>query len=145
MGLRTEDRVQRWEKSQEIRSGKYTLWDHASSCPARTWRPSSRPWTRCRREPSATSSRSPATIAFELYDFPGGYAQRFDGIAPGGGDRASDVQNIFQDNARTVGHPDAAGDRARAVDFGPEHLPAVRRRAASSRSTGTSTATAPTS
>ena len=41
--------------------------------------------------------------AFELYDFPGGYAQRFDGIAPGGGDRASDIQNIFQDNARTAG------------------------------------------
>ena len=40
---------------------------------------------------------------FELYDFPGGYAQRFDGVAPGGGDRASDIQNIFQDNTRTVG------------------------------------------
>ena len=38
----------------------------------------------------------------ELYDFPGGYAQRFDGITPGGGDRASDIQNIFQDNARTA-------------------------------------------
>ena len=38
----------------------------------------------------------------ELYDFPGGYAQRFDGITPGGGDRASDIQNIFQDNDRTA-------------------------------------------
>ena len=39
----------------------------------------------------------------EIYDYPGGYAQRFDGVAPGGGDRSSDVQNIFQDNTRTVG------------------------------------------
>src|SRR5439155_2287527 len=40
--------------------------------------------------------------ALELYDYPGGYAQRFDGVAPGGGDRGSDIQKIFQDNARTV-------------------------------------------
>ena len=38
----------------------------------------------------------------ELYDFPGGYAQRFDGITPGGSDRSSDIQNIFQDNERTA-------------------------------------------
>ena len=36
----------------------------ASSCPARTWRPSSRPSTRCRRAPSTTSSRSPATTSW---------------------------------------------------------------------------------
>jgi type VI secretion system secreted protein VgrG len=39
----------------------------------------------------------------ELYDFPGEYAQRFDGIDPGGGDRAADLQKIFEDNKRTVG------------------------------------------
>ena len=40
--------------------------------------------------------------SYELYDYPGGYAQRFDGIGPGGADRAADVSNIFTDNARTV-------------------------------------------
>src|SRR5262249_49763518 len=39
----------------------------------------------------------------ELYDFPGAYAQRFDGIQPGGGDRPADLQKIFQDNQRTAG------------------------------------------
>src|SRR5262249_2860967 len=39
----------------------------------------------------------------ENYDFPGRYAQRFDGVDPGGGDRASDLQKIFQDNGRTAG------------------------------------------
>ena len=39
----------------------------------------------------------------EIYDYPGGYAQRFDGIAPGGGDQAGDLQKIFEDNTRTVG------------------------------------------
>ena len=32
-GLRKEDRVQTWEKRQEIRSGKYTLWDQCFELP----------------------------------------------------------------------------------------------------------------
>ncbi len=43
-----------------------------------------------------------ANSKLELYDYPGAYAQRFDGIQPGGGDRPSDLQKIFQDNARTA-------------------------------------------
>src|SRR5262249_13014228 len=31
------------------------------------------------------------------------YAQRFDGVDPGGGDRPADIQQIFEDNDRTVG------------------------------------------
>ena len=38
----------------------------------------------------------------ELYDFPGAYAQRFDGIDKGGGEQASELSKIFTDNARTV-------------------------------------------
>ena len=38
----------------------------------------------------------------EIYDYPGEYAQRFDGIQPEGGDRAGDLQKIFQDNRRTT-------------------------------------------
>jgi type VI secretion system secreted protein VgrG len=39
----------------------------------------------------------------EIYDYPGGYAQRFDGVDAGGGDSAADLQKIFDDNRRTVG------------------------------------------
>ena len=38
----------------------------------------------------------------EIYDYPGEYAQRFDGVDPGGGDRPADLQKIFDDNKRTV-------------------------------------------
>jgi len=38
----------------------------------------------------------------ELYDWPGEYAQRFDGVDPSGSDRPSDIQKIFEDNKRTV-------------------------------------------
>jgi len=38
----------------------------------------------------------------EHYDYPGGYAQRFDGVAPGGSDRAADLEHIYQDKDRTA-------------------------------------------
>ncbi|HEU4389591.1 MAG TPA: type VI secretion system tip protein TssI/VgrG, partial [Blastocatellia bacterium] len=39
----------------------------------------------------------------ELYDFPGEYAQRFDGVDKGGGDQPAELRKIFEDNERTVG------------------------------------------
>ncbi|REJ75583.1 MAG: type VI secretion system tip protein VgrG [Acidobacteria bacterium] len=38
----------------------------------------------------------------EVYEFPGGYAQRFDGIDRGGGEQSSELQKIFEDNKRTA-------------------------------------------
>src|SRR5262249_52885134 len=36
------------------------------------------------------------------YDWPGAYAQRFDGIDKGGGDQPAELQKIFEDNKRTA-------------------------------------------
>src|SRR5581483_10126910 len=38
----------------------------------------------------------------ELYDWPGEYAQRFDGVSRGGGDQPAELQKVFQDKDRTV-------------------------------------------
>jgi type VI secretion system secreted protein VgrG len=43
-----------------------------------------------------------ANAALEIYDFPGGYAERFDGISPSGGDQPARLQKILEDNKRTV-------------------------------------------
>jgi type VI secretion system secreted protein VgrG len=101
-GRRDEDRVHEWQKSQEWRSGKYTLWDHTFELPHK----------HLEAEANIVDSVQAGTVShklkvagndkFELYDYPGEYAQRFDGVQPGGGDRASDLQKIFQDNKRTV-------------------------------------------
>ena len=103
-GNRPEQRIYEWEKVQELRSGKVSLWDHTFELPHK------------HLEAEAALSDGLAvgkvkhklqfaglTDRLELYDFPGGYAQRFDGVDPGGGDRASDLQKIFDDNARTAG------------------------------------------
>ena len=109
-GQRKEGRVQEWEKRQTITSGKVTLWDHAFELPNKHLEA---------QEPIVTSVVAGTvthklhlapTDKLELYDYPGEYAKRFSGTAPGGSDQASDVQKIFQDNSRT------AKIRARQVD-----------------------------
>ncbi len=102
-GLRKEDRVTSWAKSQEVRSGKYTLWDQCFELPGQNLEAVKPTLDSVQAGTVSHKLKVAGNDGFELYDFPGGYAQRFDGIAPGGGDRASDIQNIFQDNARTAG------------------------------------------
>src|SRR5204863_413138 len=58
----------------------------------------------------------------EIFDWPGEYAQRFDGVDKGGGDRPADLQKIYEDNKRTAiiriqqddaARPDGQGARSR--------------------------------
>lgn len=101
-GHKNEVRVYDWEKAQELRSGKYTLWDHCFEMPDKNL---------------AADRTVPATVTvggvthkllvagndrLEIYDYPGEFAQRFDGVAPGGGDRSSDLSGIQADGDRTT-------------------------------------------
>jgi type VI secretion system secreted protein VgrG len=91
-----------WEKIQELRSGKYTLWDHHFELPGEhleavaTIQDSVQVGGVLHRLAIADNDR------LEIYDYPGGYAQRFDGIDPGGGERPEELRKIFEDARRTV-------------------------------------------
>jgi type VI secretion system secreted protein VgrG len=88
------DSIYAWEKAQEIRSGKVTLWDHNFETPGQN------------HESTATiqegvqAGQVPHRLAIadndrlEIYDYPGGYAQRFDGVDPAGGERPAELQKI---------------------------------------------------
>jgi type VI secretion system secreted protein VgrG len=101
-GNRPEERVYVWERSQELRSGKTLLWDHCFELPHK----------HLEADKSITDSVQVGTIAhkmkvggndkLEMYDFPGGYANRFDGVNRGGGEQPAEVQKIFEDNKRTT-------------------------------------------
>jgi type VI secretion system secreted protein VgrG len=101
-GARDEDRIYDWEKVQEWRSGKYVLLDHCFELPHK----------HLEAEANIVDSVQVGTIThklkvggndkLEIYDYPGEYAQRFDGVDRGGGDRSGDLQKIFQDNRRTA-------------------------------------------
>ncbi|MFB3830026.1 MAG: type VI secretion system Vgr family protein [Bryobacteraceae bacterium] len=101
-GKRDEERISSWEKTQELRSGKYTLWDHCFELPGKNLEASKTIQDTVQINRTTHKLRVGGNDQFELYDYPGGYAQRFDGVTPGGGDNASDIQKIFQDNQRTV-------------------------------------------
>jgi type VI secretion system secreted protein VgrG len=102
-GTRTEDRVHHWEKSQVLRSGKYRVWDSCFELPGKNLEAVKPTLDSVQVGTVSHKLKVGGNDQFEIYDYPGGYAQRFDGVSPSGGDRSSDIQNIFQDNDRTVG------------------------------------------
>jgi type VI secretion system secreted protein VgrG len=101
-GKKPDDRIHDWQKVQELRSGKVTLWDHSFELPHKH--------LECDKTIQESAAVGKVTHKLkvggndklEIYDFPGEYAQRFDGIDRSGGEQPSDLQKIFQDNKRTV-------------------------------------------
>lgn len=102
-GKRDEDRINEWEKVQEWRSGKYTLWDHCFELPHKHLETEATILDSVQAGKVSHKLKVGGNDKFEIYDYPGEYAQRFDGVDRGGGDRSGDLQKIFQDNRRTVG------------------------------------------
>jgi type VI secretion system secreted protein VgrG len=101
-GAYKEDRILAWEKAQDLRSGMHTLWDFTFQSPDKT----------CMATQNTVDSVQAGTVShkfsvnqtsWELYDYPGGYAKRFDGIDKSGSEQASELDKIFSDNSRVVG------------------------------------------
>ena len=80
-----EDRVMRWQKSQELRSGTWRTWDHTFEMSDKN----------LEAKEDILASLSVGTIehklkvggndSWEIYDYPGGYAYHYDDIDKGGG------------------------------------------------------------
>jgi type VI secretion system secreted protein VgrG len=101
-GTREEDRVNAWEKAQELRSSKVTLWDHCFELPHKHLEAEAPILGAVAAGKSSHKLKLGANAPLELYDFPGAYAQRFDGINKGGGEQPAEIQKIFKDNTRTA-------------------------------------------
>ncbi len=101
-GVRPPLRVTDWVKTQEVRSGRYTLWDHCFELPGRNLEATALLQEKAAAGQAAHRLRVDGNDALEIYDYPGGYAQRFDGVDKGGADRPADLKKIFEDNKRTV-------------------------------------------
>ncbi len=94
--------IYEWTKRQEVRSGKFTLWDHSFE----------RPTDNLESKKNTLESVAVGTVThklktggnenFEIYDYPGEYSQRFDGISSSGGEQAAEVGKITPDGTRTV-------------------------------------------
>jgi hypothetical protein len=85
--LHTAASIGAWEKVQELRPGKVTLWDHCFERPHENVG-----GDRAIPEPVAAGRVThrigiETSDKLETYDYPGDYAQRFDGVNPGGSGR----------------------------------------------------------
>ena len=97
-----EERITTWEKSQDLRSMKVTLWDHCFELPHKHLEVEKQIQDSVQVGQVSHKLKVGSPDRLELYDWPGGYAQRFDGVDPGRGDRPADIQKIFKDNQRTA-------------------------------------------
>ena len=102
-GLHPDDRIVKWSKQQQLRSGKVTLWDQCFELTEQNLEATKTVQASVAAGTITHQLQVASNTEMEVYDFPGLYAQRFDGIDPSGADRAADVQKIFTDNARTAG------------------------------------------
>ena len=101
-GEREESRIFGWEKIQELRSGKYTLRDHSFELPYKDLQSQITILEQVQAGTIEHHLKVGGNDKLEIYDYPGAYAQRFDGVDKSGGDQASDLTKIFEDNERTT-------------------------------------------
>jgi len=99
--VRSDLRVFAWKKIQEVRAGECTLWDYSFEVPTNHFETKEKTIVSV-AVGKISHKLNLANDALEIYDYPGRFAQRFDGIDPSGGDRASDIAHIFEDRTRTV-------------------------------------------
>ncbi|HEV8337169.1 MAG TPA: type VI secretion system tip protein TssI/VgrG [Candidatus Polarisedimenticolia bacterium] len=97
------DTIADWDKIQEIRSGKTTLRDHEFELPGQTLEVSADIQDTVAAGQVLHRLTAGGADALKLYDYPGGYAKRFDGIDPGGAEGPDELTKIFEDGRRTVG------------------------------------------
>jgi len=82
--------VRKWETDLRIGPGQFMFRDHNLQQPLK------------KLETASTSNFIVGdNSSWEIYDYPGGYARKFDGIDPGGTER-SDLDNIIPDGKRTI-------------------------------------------
>lgn len=78
--------IHSWSKDHQLQSGKVTFWDHNFELPGNRLDSD---------QPSRFNIGGNQTL--EVYDYPGGYAKKHDGIDAGGAERSGDLQHIFTD------------------------------------------------
>jgi type VI secretion system secreted protein VgrG len=102
-GGRDEERISAWQKEQFWGSGKQTLWDHHFQLPHKKLDAQETVISNVQVGKVSHKLKLAGNEDLEVYDNPGRYAQRFDGIDKSGGEKPADLQKASQDNKRTAG------------------------------------------
>jgi len=101
-GSQHGDNIFEWRKIQELRAAKYSLWDHSFQQPTKNLEAKESIMESVKAGTVTHKLKDQPNEPLEIYDFPGAYAVRFDGINPSGGEQPERLQKILEDNKRTV-------------------------------------------
>ncbi len=83
--------ISRFANDYRVQTGKVTLWDHNFQLPA------------SRLDMEKTSIHQfGESHKLEMYDYPGGYGRKYDGIDPSGGEQGGELNKVFPDRERTL-------------------------------------------
>jgi type VI secretion system secreted protein VgrG len=96
------DHIFEWRKTQSLRASKYALWDHCFQEPTKNLEAKESILESVSAGTVTHQLKGQASEPLEIYDFPGGYAVRFDGINPSGGEQPDRLRKVLEDNKRTV-------------------------------------------
>ncbi len=99
--------IKTWHTDNVLQTGKVTLWDYNFQLPTQNLDI---------EQPSRFTVGDNQKL--EMYDFPGGYANNYDGIEKGGGESAGDLQKIYPDRQNTAKVLMEALDAKYEVSFG---------------------------
>ena len=102
LARRGEPAILSWEKSQELRAGKVTLRDHEFQLPGDPLEATASLPESVRAGQVEHRLRVPGTEQLEVYDYPGLYAGRFDGIDRGGGEQPGELAKLAAEATRTA-------------------------------------------
>ena len=118
-----DDRIFDWQKVQELRSGKYTLWDHSFELPHKHLETDKTIQDSVSAGKVTHKLKVGGNDKLEIYDFPGEYAQRFDGIDRSGGDAAERTAEDLSGQQADRRNPHAGRGRAQPGDQRRQQLP----------------------
>jgi type VI secretion system secreted protein VgrG len=102
-GTRPTDRVSTWEKTQRLRSASYTLGDYSFELPTEPLQSNQPTVASVQVGTVSHSLKVAANSSTQIYEYPGDYAKRFDGVDAGGGNQPAQLSAISPDGQRTVG------------------------------------------
>lgn len=91
-----------WEKVQELASSSVTLRDHHFQLPGETLEAKASIQESVEVGDVTHKLLLPANQGLEIYDYPGEYAKRYDGVGPTGTDQPGELQKIMPDANRTA-------------------------------------------
>jgi type VI secretion system secreted protein VgrG len=100
--VRPDDRILSWEKTQELRAGKYTAWDYCFEMADKNLGATAKTPLTVRAGTITHALDLGGSGRLELFDYPGGYAHHVDGVGPSGNDQSDQLAKLFSDNARTA-------------------------------------------